>query len=246
METMQNMKNLFITWGNFLFHTRNVLFPTIIAGLLLLWPPVAMDNALSISLLFIGLAMVIAGQGIRVLTIGLAYIVRGGRNRRVYADKLVTDGFFAHCRNPLYVGNVLIVSGFLFVSGNLPGIIIGSLSFFAIYRLIIYSEEAFLETKFGQAYRDFCANVPRWIPKLEGLGQTMADYEFDWPAVAVKEYGTIMTSLIIPLGLISWKLHLVNKAGDYQFLLGGAVLFVLIAYGVVRFLKKTERLKSIR
>lgn len=246
MEVMKNMKNILIAWGNFFFHTRNVLFPVIIVGLLLLWPPVAMDNTAGIYLLFTGLAMIIIGQGIRVLTIGLSYIVRGGRNRRAYADKLVTDGFFTHCRNPLYVGNILIVSGFLFVSGNIPAIIVGSLLFFAIYRLIVHSEEAFLEHKFGQDYRDFCASVPRWIPRLAGLGKTIADYEFDWPAVAVKEYGTLFTSLIIPLGLISWKLHLVNKADDYQCLLIAAALLILIAYGIVRFLKKTERLKSMR
>ncbi|SJM95801.1 putative S-isoprenylcysteine methyltransferase-like protein [Crenothrix polyspora] len=243
---MKNMKNLLIAWGNFFFHTRNVLFPVIIVGLLLLWSPVAMDSTASICLLLIGLAMIIIGQCIRILTIGLAYIVRGGRNRRVYAEKLVTDGFFAHCRNPLYAGNILIVSGFLFISGNVSGIIIGSLIFFAIYRLIVHSEEAFLEHKFGQDYRDFCASVPRWIPRLTGLGKTITDYEFDWPAVAVKEYGTLFTSLIIPLGLISWKLHLVNKADDYQFLLSAVALLILIAYGVVRFLKKTERLKSLR
>lgn len=240
------MKNLFIKWGHSLFHTRNVLFPIIVTGILLLFPPVAIDSALSMCLLFIGLSLIITGQGIRILTIGLAYIVRGGRNRRVYADKLITDGFFAHCRNPLYIGNILIVSGFLFISGNVSGIIIGSVSFFAIYRLIVYSEEAFLEGKFGQDYRDFCANVPRWIPNLEGIGKTIADYEFDWPAVAVKEYGTLFTSLIIPLGLISWKLHLVNKADDYQFLLSSIAVFILITYAIVRFLKKTERLKSMR
>jgi len=65
-----------------------------------------------------GLAMIILGQGLRILAIGLSYIVRGGRMRRIYAENLVTDGLFSHCRNPLYVGNILIVMGFVFVSGN--------------------------------------------------------------------------------------------------------------------------------
>ena len=117
------MSELFNQWGNFLFHTRNVLFPVLIAILLYLWPPVAIDNVPGIYFLVTGLAMIILGQGLRILAIGLSYIVRGGRLRRIYAENLVTDGLFAHCRNPLYVGNVLIVMGFVFIAGNLTGII---------------------------------------------------------------------------------------------------------------------------
>lgn len=246
-ETLKNIMNaIFVKWGNFLFHTRNVLFPLITLSLLLIWPPVALEGRPSLSLLWVGLAMVAAGQGLRVLTIGLDYIIRGGRNRRVYAERLVTGGIFAHCRNPLYVGNLLIASGFLCVAGNPLGIIIGSLVFLAAYRLIVCCEEAFLENKFGQEYRDFCTSVPRWIPRLRGLGKTMADYDFNWATVVVKEYGTLMTSLMVPLGLITWKLHLANKLGDYAFLLGITALCIMSAYGYARFLKKTGRIENPR
>ena len=240
------MTDLFNQWGNFLFHTRNVLFPVLIAIVLFLWPPVAIDNVPGMYLTAIGLAMIIFGQGLRILTIGLSYIVRGGRMRRIYAENLVTDGLFSHCRNPLYVGNILIVMGFVFVSANLTGIIVGSLAFMAIYRLIVYSEESFLSAKFGEAYTAFCTDVPRWIPRFNGLQETIKNYQFDWPNVAVKEYGTIMTSLMVPLGLIAYKLNLANKLGEYQFILIGLAVFILAAYGFVRFLKKSERLKPMR
>ena len=171
---------------------------------------------------------------------GLSYIVRGGRMRRIYAENLVTDGLFSHCRNPLYVGNILIVMGFVFVSGNLTGLIVGSLAFLIIYRLIVHSEESFLSAKFGEPYAAFCADVPRWIPRFKGLPETINNYEFDWPKVAVKEYGTIMTSLMVPLGLIAYKLNLANKLDEYQSLLIGLAVLVLAAYGFVRFLKKTD------
>jgi len=240
------MNDLFNHWGNLFFHTRNVLFPVLVSMVLFLWPPVAIDNAPAIYLMVIGLLMIMMGQGLRILTIGLTYIIRGGRKRQIYAEHLVTDGLFSHCRNPLYLGNILIVSGFLFVSGNLTGIIVGSLAFMTIYRLIVYSEESFLSAKFAEDYAAFCADVPRWFPKLQGLQETIRSYQFDWPAVAVKEYGTIMTSLIIPLGLIGWKLSLTNKLGEYQSLLIGIAIIIISAYGVVRFLKKTERLRSMR
>ena len=236
------MTDLFNQWGNFLFHTRNVLFPVLIAIVLFLWPPVAIDNVPGVYFMAMGLAMIIVGQGLRILAIGLSYIVRGGRMRRIYAENLVTDGLFSHCRNPLYVGNILIVMGFVFVSGNLTGLIVGSLAFIAIYRLIVHSEESFLSEKFGEPYTAFCNDVPRWIPRFKGLSDTINNYQFDWPKVSVKEYGTIMTSLMVPLGLMAYKLNLANKLGEYQSLLIALAVLVLGAYGFVRFLKITERL----
>jgi hypothetical protein len=138
------------------------------------------------------------------------------------------------------------VLGFVFVSGNLTGIIVGSLAFIVIYRLIVHSEESFLSAKFGEPYAAFCADVPRWAPRFNGLLETIKNYEFDWPKVAVKEYGTIMTSLMVPLGLIAYKLNLANELGEYQALLIGLAVLIMAAYGFVRFLKKTGRLKPMR
>jgi protein-S-isoprenylcysteine O-methyltransferase Ste14 len=240
------MTNLFNHWGNFLFHTRNVLFPVIVAGLFSLWPPVPINQIPGIYFMVIGLLLIIVGQGLRILTIGLVYIIRGGQKRRIYAEKLVTDGVFSHCRNPLYLGNVMIVIGFMFISGNSTGIIVGSLTFFAIYRLIVHSEETFLRAKFADAYSAYCNDVPRWIPEFKGLQETIRNYQFDWPAVAVKEYGTLLTSLLVPLGLVAWKLNLAHELDDYRTLLVSSTLLILAAYGYVRFLKKTDRLKPMR
>lgn len=240
------MNDLFNQWGNFLFHTRNVLFPVFILVLLFIWPPVALTNAASCFVMTAGLLMVALGQLFRITTIGLDYIVRGGRNRRIYAEDLVTGGLFSHCRNPLYVGNILIAIGYLFVGGNGGSIIVGSLAFLAIYRLIVHSEETFLSAKFGQAYADFCADVPRWMPKFEGFSDTVKGYQFDWPAVAVKDGGTIFMSVMVPVVLIAWKLQLANQLGNYQTALIIITVIMTSAFLTMRFLKKSGRLKSMR
>ena len=240
------MNDLFNQWGNFLFHTRNVLFPVFILVLLFIWPPVALTNAASCFVMTAGLLMVALGQLFRITTIGLDYIVRGGRNRRIYAEDLVTGGLFSHCRNPLYVGNILIAIGYLFVGGNGGSIIVGSLAFLAIYRLIVHSEETFLSEKFGQAYADFCADVPRWMPKFEGFSDTVKGYQFDWPAVAVKDGGTIFMSVMVPVALIAWKLQLANQLGNYQTALIIITVIMTSAFLTMRFLKKSGRLKSMR
>lgn len=240
------MTALFNQWGNFLFHTRNVLFPVLIAVLLYIWPPVAINTVPGDCFLGLGLLMIVLGQSLRILAIGLSYIVRGGRMRRIYAENLVTDGLFAHCRNPLYVGNILIVMGFVFVAGNLTGLIVGSLAFLVIYRLIVFSEESFLSEKFGSAYGEFCHDVPRWLINFKGLPDTIKNYQFDWPKVVVKEYGTIMTSLMMPIGLIAYKLNLAQQLAAYQTVLIALAVAVMAAYGGARFLKKTGRLKPMR
>src|SRR4029078_8211515 len=66
----------------------------------------------------LGLLLILLGQGLRAAVIGFATINRGGQNRLIHADDLVTDGLFAHSRNPLYVGNVLILSGLFLVHGT--------------------------------------------------------------------------------------------------------------------------------
>ncbi len=232
--------------GQFLFHIRNGLVPVVIVTLLLLWPPVPMGDWPGDLFLLIGLLLIVLGQTLRMLTIGLDYIIRGGKNRKIYAENLVTGGIFAHSRNPMYVGNLLLAEGCLLTSGNITAIIVGSIFFLGFYRLIVHSEECFLRNTFQDGYQAYCADVPRWIPRLEGLRDTIREYHFDWPGVITKEYGTIFTSLMIPLALISWKLHLSGRLGEYQGILTALAVFFTAAYAVARFLKKTERIKSLR
>ena len=59
-----------------------------------------------------------SGLAVRGVVIGLAYIKRGGLNKKVYAANLVTEGMFSVCRNPLYVGNMLIYTGEFLMFGN--------------------------------------------------------------------------------------------------------------------------------
>ena len=71
--------------GNFFFRTRNYLFPVFYVFLFLPFARISEDY---LTVFFIGLAIAIIGQLVRMLTIGLVYIVRGGRNRRIYAEGL--------------------------------------------------------------------------------------------------------------------------------------------------------------
>jgi len=234
--------------GNLLFHYRNVTFPITLTFLLLVWQPVAFGSQLSNYWLLLGILFILIGLAIRVLTIGLAYIIRGGRHRKIYAEDLVTDGIFAHSRNPMYVGNSLLGIGFLCIVGNVTGMIVGSILILLTYRLIVHSEESYLREQFSDGYDQYCANVPRWLPRIKGIKETIRDYEyqFDWPGVAVKEYSTLFIYLFIPLLVIAWKLYLAGMLGEYSLLVSSLGAILIGLYAMVRFLKKTRRLMSIK
>ena len=71
----------FIALGNFLFRVRNGLFPLLVPLVLLPGRPLAAEPLRAV---LAGLLIAAAGQLVRVATIGLRYIIRGGRN--LYLD----------------------------------------------------------------------------------------------------------------------------------------------------------------
>ena len=123
----------------------------------------------------VGLLAVVAGAVLRVTVVGLAYIKRGGVDKAVYADRLVTNGMLGHCRNPLYVGNLFILGG-LFVIHNHPLVHILGGSFFVLtYIAMVANEERSLQSKFGEEFLAYQARVPRWGVKLPSSRR--ADHE---------------------------------------------------------------------
>jgi protein-S-isoprenylcysteine O-methyltransferase Ste14 len=181
------------TAGNFLFRYRNALFPFACVLLFLPGPDPFPDPLQATA---VGAVIATLGQLIRAATIGLRYVVRGGRNRRVYAEDLVTEGIYSHTRNPMYVGNLLIMIGLAIASNSWATIAVAVPLGCFMYASIVAAEEDYLAQRFGAAFREYCRDVPRWVPRLAGLWTTLTSMQFKWRRVVVKEYGT-------PFGWIS-------------------------------------------
>lgn len=79
------------------------------------------------------------------------------------ATHLVTSGAFALSRNPLYLGNTLLMFALSFITGNLWFIALGVVAAFATGKLAIAPEERHLENRFGKQYRDYRKKVRRWL-----------------------------------------------------------------------------------
>jgi protein-S-isoprenylcysteine O-methyltransferase Ste14 len=224
--------------GNFFFRTRNFLFPVFYVFLFLPFRRISPDY---MQVFYVGLAIALLGQLVRMLTIGMAYIVRGGRNRRIFAEGLVTDGLFSHCRNPMYVGNILLIIGMSILSNSLFAVLIMIPLFLFIYQAITLAEENFLRNKFGSGFDDYCSQVNRWWPKLKGIGTTFKTNSFDLTKVLFKEYNstylwTFGATLLLGYNTYWFNRDLSIKDGGIYFL--AAIAFLTILYLVVRFFKK--------
>jgi len=237
-----------VTLGNFFFKYRNFLF--IFLYLLLFIPSPALFHPnyfgadFWIFPIIIGLVVTVSGQLIRGATIGLAYIIRGGKDGKVYAEDLVTEGIFSHCRNPLYVGNILMLLGVGILSNSLIYVVLVMPIFMLIYHSIVLAEENFLQQKFGEKFNAYCKRVNRWIPSFSNVSNTFKSMEFKGKRWLLKEYNTQYVWLTgITLILLFRYPQLTNYNEHTRNMLLAVLLPVLLLfYLFVRYLKKSGRL----
>jgi protein-S-isoprenylcysteine O-methyltransferase Ste14 len=236
-----------ISIGNFFFKYRNWLFIILYLLLFVPSPPLFNETVFGphyyLWPLIIGLFVTITGQAIRGATIGLAYIIRGGKEGKVYAEELVTSGIFSHCRNPLYVGNILMLLGVGILSNSLLYVAIVMPLYLFIYQAIVRAEENFLRNKFGATFDQYCSRVNRWVPSLKGLSSTFNSMHFKWSRWILKEYNTqyIWLSGIVLILFFKYPQLTDYDENRRNILLAVILPFLLLMYLLVRYLKKSGK-----
>ena len=147
-----------------------------------LWPPIIYaSGALAAALLtwliplrFPGLAANFAAlaAGGLVIAAGVTLLVTADRlfMRAGTAIKptrpttaIVTSGIYRYTRNPMYLGMTLILLGLALATGSLWFLIALPVAVFAVTKLAIEREEAYLERKFGPDYLSYKVQVRRWL-----------------------------------------------------------------------------------
>jgi protein-S-isoprenylcysteine O-methyltransferase Ste14 len=103
--------------------------------------------------------------GAVILAASFRNFVRAGTpvpgNRPVRA--LVTSGMHGLSRNPIYLGMFLVYAG-IGPAARSPWILVLVLPIAIVMRYgVVAREEAYLERRFGDAYRDYKARVRRWL-----------------------------------------------------------------------------------
>ncbi len=178
--------------GNFLFKKRGILPTPFILLLLILG-----DSPYSIkflSLKIAGIIVAVIGEIIRFSVAGFAPEKTSGRGMKIEASQIVDYGLYSVVRNPLYLGNFLIFSGFLIFSSNLFLLIFGIIIFWVYYYFIVLAEENYLLNKFGKSYEEFLNRVPRFLPKSFKIKKP--PHKFNLEKALLREKDTIFIWVI--------------------------------------------------
>ena len=78
----------------------------------------------------------------------------------------VVSGPYRHVRNPMLSSVIILIVAEALATNSLP-LLIWAMVFFVLNTLYFaFSEEPGLEERFGQRYRTYKTNVPRWVPRL--------------------------------------------------------------------------------
>lgn len=114
---------------------------------------------------WVGGGILIAGLVVHVWsTVTLA---RGEWRRTPTSTALVTDGPFRYVRHPIYLAGILMLLGvrLLYPSWQATDLVlpVGLLAYFHL--AVIRVEEPGLRRRFGASYDEYCARVPRWLPR---------------------------------------------------------------------------------
>lgn len=153
----------------------------------------------TVNSLVAGFVVVLCGEFLRLWGVAIA----GSETRTtgpVGGTFLITRGPFAHMRNPLYVGNIMIYCGVGIMSmAVFPWLVIVALLFFLLqYAMIVSLEEEYLARTFGEEYRNYCNAVPRFLPRINRYrGGINIQPDLDWWRGVKSEKSTLLAITLV-------------------------------------------------
>lgn len=140
-----------------------LLIALVIGGVLdLAWPLHILDVAPRVALWIAGGALI--AFALWVSLAGSRRFARAGTPVQPWrpSTTLVTDGIFAHVRNPMYLGFLTLTAGLSLVFAG-EFLMLAALGlWFALHTGVVRREERYLTARFGDAYRDYVRQVPRY------------------------------------------------------------------------------------
>ena len=205
--------------GGWLFrHRTSIPLPAAIAILTLRLgeaPP-------SAALIGTGIVITVLGELIRLW--GVHHIGAISRTRSERLGPLVASGPFALLRNPLYVGNIWLWVGFA-LTARLIWLAAAIFVLLAIeYHAIVRWEEALLESRLGQAYRDYAARVPRWVPTFNRGDRNDGRDERGEEDLFGKDLSAFSASSAVKQEAFSWSATLFSERGTFVAMAAGYFL----------------------
>ncbi len=235
--------------GNFLFRYRSMLplvaFLTAL-GIFIFNKIYSRPNLTGLSDLYIlsCFAVSMVGFAIRVYTVGHTPDRTSGRNtKEQVADRLNTTGSYSLVRHPLYLGNFFMWLGLAMLSNSVWFVVVFILGFWLYYERIMFAEEMFLRTKFGDDYINWASKVPAFVPNLRNW--MPPDTKFRIKKVLRKEKDGFVAVVLIVFIFNFIQEYGRVKAFDHFDIWFFLTISAIIVYAVLQFLKKkTQILKD--
>jgi protein-S-isoprenylcysteine O-methyltransferase Ste14 len=111
----------------------------------------------------LGAAMIAAGLALDFWAMAVMTRRRANILPHRAATALVTEGPFAWSRNPIYLGNTVLLTGCAVAFGNAWFLVAALAAAAAVSVLAIRREEAHLAARFGPAWTAYAARTARWL-----------------------------------------------------------------------------------
>ena len=112
-------------------------------------------------------AIVLLAAGLLLMLVAVASFIAAKTTvnplRPSRASSLVTTGIFRLSRNPIYLGDLLLLAALAVWLGNIVNLLLLVPFVWYINRFQIIPEERALADRFGASYVAYCARVRRWL-----------------------------------------------------------------------------------
>jgi protein-S-isoprenylcysteine O-methyltransferase Ste14 len=120
---------------------------------------------------------------------------------------LATGGPYAHTRNPLYLGSILMAAGIAVAAASPWTVLVVAAYLAAFYPSLVREEAGFLSARFGAEYAAWASEVPLFLPRLTPGGPRRS--RFSWERVRTNREWR--TAAALPLVLL--LLYLRSRLG---------------------------------
>lgn len=128
-----------------------------------IWPAGALLAGVGPWLRIAGIAIACVGLGFDLAAMATMHRARTNILPHRAAGHLVTSGVFSMSRNPIYLGNTLLLIGVAFALGRPWLLATAVISALLVDRLAIRREERHLTARFDAAFAEYKKRVPRWF-----------------------------------------------------------------------------------